>query len=265
MEGHNARRFKKLYADKEDVLVPDIFWDYMSLKVSNAVLGHFLNMNFFHADLHPGNLLATPEGKLVFLNFGMMNETPEEDFMSADVDVSPIMPALRNFFDDALTLTVSELNFKALVDGLGVVLYQYPFNGHGCCYSCYPLRVLLCLQWKKEEGSTLYIIECLMIGGSNYFHVVNPVAAHNPEITRFGVDDIKDNVDGGWSYGNRIGDPVDFDHVVVVHMVMDDEYQYLHLSDLVLELVIKVADLPTNGWRFGDLGWLRTELYHPNE
>jgi hypothetical protein len=24
---------------------------------------------------------------------------------------------------------VSELNFKTIVDGLGVVLYQYPFNG----------------------------------------------------------------------------------------------------------------------------------------
>ena len=41
----------------------------------------------------------------------------------------PIVPALRNFFDDALNYTVSELNFKTLVDGLGNVLYQYPFNG----------------------------------------------------------------------------------------------------------------------------------------
>ncbi|GJW63372.1 ABC1-like kinase [Tanacetum coccineum] len=31
-EGQNARRFKKLYADREDVLVPDIFWDYTSVK-----------------------------------------------------------------------------------------------------------------------------------------------------------------------------------------------------------------------------------------
>ena len=51
------------------------------------------------------------------------------NFLSRDVDVSPIVPALRNFFDDALNYTVSELNFKTLVDGLGNVLYQYPFNG----------------------------------------------------------------------------------------------------------------------------------------
>ncbi|KAF6148147.1 hypothetical protein GIB67_011922, partial [Kingdonia uniflora] len=148
-DGKNARRTNKLYADKEDVLVPDIFWDY-------TILGNFLNMDFFHADPHPGNLLATPEGNLSFLDFGMMSETPEEarftiigyvvqmvnqdyeamawdyyalNFLSVDVDVSPIVPTLHNFFGDALTLTISELNFKTLVDGLGVVPYQYPFNG----------------------------------------------------------------------------------------------------------------------------------------
>lgn len=186
-EGQNARRFKKLYADKEDVLVPDIFWDYTSgkvltmewvegvklneqeaierqgLKVLDLVntgiqcsLRQLLEYGYFHADPHPGNLLATPEGKLAFLDFGMMSETPEEarfaiighvvhlvnrdyeamardyyalDFLAPDVDVSPIVPALRGFFDDALNSTVSELNFKTLVDGLGAVLYQYPFNG----------------------------------------------------------------------------------------------------------------------------------------
>ncbi|XP_037495236.1 protein ACTIVITY OF BC1 COMPLEX KINASE 3, chloroplastic isoform X2 [Jatropha curcas] len=186
-EGQNARRFRKLYADKEDILVPDIYWDYTSgkvltmewvdgvklneqdaierqgLKVLDLVntgiqcsLRQLLEYGYFHADPHPGNLLATPEGKLAFLDFGMMSETPEEarfaiighvvhmvnrdyeamardyyalDFLSRDVDVSPIVPALQNFFDDALNYTVSELNFKTLVDGLGAVFYQYPFNG----------------------------------------------------------------------------------------------------------------------------------------
>ncbi|KAM3401587.1 hypothetical protein ACQJBY_005972 [Aegilops geniculata] len=186
-EGQNARRFKKLYADKQDILVPDIFWDYTSakvltmewiegvklnqqaaiegqgLKVLDLVnigiqcsLRQLLEYGYFHADPHPGNILATPEGKLAFLDFGMMSETPEDarvaiighvvhmvnrdyeamardyyalDFLKPEVDVSPIVPALKNFFDDALDSTVSELNFKTIVDGLGAVLYQYPFNG----------------------------------------------------------------------------------------------------------------------------------------
>ncbi|KAL6563425.1 Protein ACTIVITY OF BC1 COMPLEX KINASE 3, chloroplastic [Orobanche gracilis] len=185
-EGQNARRFKKLYADKDDVLVPDIFWDYTSRKVltmewvegvklneQDAVerqglslldlvntgiqcsLRQLLEYGYFHADPHPGNLLATPDGKLAFLDFGMMSETPEQarfaiighvvhmvnrdyeamardyyalNFLSPDVDVSPIVPVLRDFFDDALNSTVSELNFKTIVDGLSAVLYQYPVN-----------------------------------------------------------------------------------------------------------------------------------------
>lgn len=206
-EGKNARRFKKLYADKEDVLVPDIFWDYTSAKVltmdwvdgvklneQEAIerqglklldlvntgiqcsLRQLLEYGYFHADPHPGNLLATPEGKLAFLDFGMMSETPEEaryaiighvvhmvnrdyeamardyyalDFLSPDVDVSPIVPALKNFFDGALNSTVSELNFKTIVDGLGAVLYQYPFTVPA--YYALILRSLTVL-----EGLALY-------------------------------------------------------------------------------------------------------------
>lgn len=35
---------------------------------------------------------------------------------------------LQDFFDDVLDASVSELNFKAIVDGLGNVLFQYPFR-----------------------------------------------------------------------------------------------------------------------------------------
>ncbi|MBA0600776.1 hypothetical protein Gorai_003975, partial [Gossypium raimondii] len=206
-EGQNARKFKMLYADKEDILVPDIFWNYTSgkvltmewvdgvklneqaaierqgLKLLDLVttgiqcsLRQLLEYGYFHADPHPGNLLATPEGKLAFLDFGMMSETPEEarfaiighvvhmvnrdyeamardyyalDFLSTDVDVSPIVPALRDFFDDALSYTVSELNFKTLVDGLGSVLYQYPFNVP-------PYYALILRSLTVLEGLALY-------------------------------------------------------------------------------------------------------------
>jgi aarF domain-containing kinase len=51
------------------------------------------------------------------------------DFLTPDVDVSPIVPALRGFFDDVLSLSVQELNFKTIVDGLGALYYDYPFTG----------------------------------------------------------------------------------------------------------------------------------------
>jgi predicted unusual protein kinase regulating ubiquinone biosynthesis (AarF/ABC1/UbiB family) len=35
---------------------------------------------------------------------------------------------VQAFFDDVLDASVAELNFKAIVDGLGAVLFQYPFR-----------------------------------------------------------------------------------------------------------------------------------------
>lgn len=102
-----------------------------------------------------GNLLATAGGDLVYLDFGMMSEMPQGaryaviahivhlvnrdyramtrdyyalDFIDPSIDTSPIAPALAAFFDDVLTASVSSLNFKALVDGLGEVLFRYPFR-----------------------------------------------------------------------------------------------------------------------------------------
>jgi hypothetical protein len=102
-----------------------------------------------------GNLLATPNGDLCYLDFGMMSEAPEYartaiiahivhlvnrdydamcrdyytlQFMDPSIDTSPIAPSLAEFFDSVLDKSVSELNFKAIVDGLGAVLFKYPFQ-----------------------------------------------------------------------------------------------------------------------------------------
>ncbi|GAQ87787.1 UbiB/Aminoglycoside phosphotransferase domain containing protein [Klebsormidium nitens] len=185
-EGRNAERFQRLYGDRVDVKVPAIYWEMTAARVLTmewiqgtklsdlpaikaqgmdilalvntgiqCSLRQLLEAGFFHADPHPGNLLATPDGKLAFLDFGMMSETPSKarlaiighvvhlvnrdyeamardyyvlDFLTPDVDVSPIVPALRGFFDDVLSLSVQELNFKTIVDGLGELYYDYPFT-----------------------------------------------------------------------------------------------------------------------------------------
>ena len=103
-----------------------------------------------------GNLLATKEGDLVFLDFGMMSTAPvvaryaliahvvhlvnrdylamcedyyELDFMDRSVDTTPIAPSLQDFFDEVLDKSsVSKINFKTIIDGLGDVLFEFPFR-----------------------------------------------------------------------------------------------------------------------------------------
>ena len=201
-EGINAERFARLYGDNSDVVVPTIDWERTSARVLTmefiegtklsereklkekgldvlslvdigiqCSLRQLLEFGYFHADLHPGNLLATKEGKLAFLDFGMMSETPETaryaiidhvvhlvnrdyeamatdyyklEFLDESVDVKPIVPALANFFDDVLEASVEELNFKTITDGLGGVLYAYPFSVPG--YYALILRSLTVLE-----------------------------------------------------------------------------------------------------------------------
>ncbi|MEB3336596.1 MAG: AarF/ABC1/UbiB kinase family protein [Leptolyngbyaceae bacterium] len=185
-EGQNAERFAKLYGHLPDIYVPTIYWQYTARRVltmewvtgtklteikSLAQQGidarHLIDMGvqcslrqllehgFFHADPHPGNLLATPDGKLAYLDFGMMSEVKpyqryglieaivhlvnrdfeglaqdyvKLEFLTPDVDLTPIVPAFANVFNDALGATVAEINIKSVTDQLSALMYEFPFR-----------------------------------------------------------------------------------------------------------------------------------------
>jgi predicted unusual protein kinase regulating ubiquinone biosynthesis (AarF/ABC1/UbiB family) len=185
-EGHNAERFAQLYGHLADIYIPKIYWQYTQRRVltmewitgtkltnveiisSQGVdarylvevgvqcsLRQLLEHGFFHADPHPGNLLATPDGKLAYLDFGMMSEIkPHQrygmieaivhlvnrdfeglardyvnlEFLSPDTDLTPIVPAFANVFQDTLGASVAELNIKSITDQLSALMYEYPFR-----------------------------------------------------------------------------------------------------------------------------------------
>ncbi|MGB3533316.1 MAG: AarF/ABC1/UbiB kinase family protein [Microcoleaceae cyanobacterium] len=185
-EGRNAERFQQLYGHLQDIYVPRIYWEYTGQRVLTmewvtgtkltdleavaaqgidarylievgvqCSLRQLLEHGFFHADPHPGNLLASPDGKLVYLDFGMMSEVKpyqryglleavvhlvnrdfeglakdyvKLEFLSPETDLTPIIPALANVFNDALGASVAELNFKSITDQLSALMYEYPFQ-----------------------------------------------------------------------------------------------------------------------------------------
>ena len=185
-EGHNAERFAKLYGHMKDVYVPKIYWEYTGRRVLTmewitgikltqpeairaqgtdasylievgvqCSLRQLLEYGFFHADPHPGNLLATPDGKLAYLDFGMMSEVkPAQryglieaivhlvnrdfeglardyvnlEFLTPDTDLTPIIPAFATVFNDALGTSVAEINIKSITDQLSALMYEFPFR-----------------------------------------------------------------------------------------------------------------------------------------
>ncbi|MCL2933678.1 MAG: AarF/ABC1/UbiB kinase family protein [Trichodesmium sp. MAG_R03] len=185
-EGRNAEKFQQLYGHLKDIYVPKIYWQYTgrrvltmewitgtkltnleAIKAKNldakymieigvqCSLRQLLEHGFFHADPHPGNLLASPDGKLVYLDFGMMSEVKpyqryglleavvhlvnrdfealaqdyvKLEFLTPETDLTPIISALAGVFNNALGASVAELNFKSITDQLSALMYEYPFR-----------------------------------------------------------------------------------------------------------------------------------------
>jgi predicted unusual protein kinase regulating ubiquinone biosynthesis (AarF/ABC1/UbiB family) len=185
-EGQNAEHFASLFKTMSEIYVPQIYWEYTRRRVLTmewvdgikltrlediqragldgekligigvqCSLRQLMEYGFFHADPHPGNLLAMADGRLAYLDFGMMSEVTAEQryglidavvhlvnrdfeslssdyvrlgFLTPDTDLSRITPALREVFQDALGATVNDLNFKSITDKLSGIMYDLPFQ-----------------------------------------------------------------------------------------------------------------------------------------
>jgi ubiquinone biosynthesis protein len=132
-EAHNAERFRRNFADDPYVYVPDIYWGYTTSRLLcmekidgikildhenlarkgldekeiarrgiGAYLKQILVHGFFHADPHPGNLFVTYDGKIAFVDFGLVGEI--------DVD-------LRNSLGD-LFINTMKRNIDGVIDTL---------------------------------------------------------------------------------------------------------------------------------------------------
>ncbi|CCQ61264.1 ABC1 kinase family protein [Crocosphaera watsonii] len=185
-EGKNAEEFAKFYGHLSEIYVPKIYWEYTGRRVLtmewvegtkltniqeiqaqgieathlvevgvNCSLRQLLEHGFFHADPHPGNLLAMKDGRLAYLDFGMMSRIKpyqryglieavvhlvnrdfdalaydyvKLDFLKPETDLTPIVPALTEVFGNALGSSVAELNFKSITDQMSEMMYEFPFK-----------------------------------------------------------------------------------------------------------------------------------------
>ncbi|CAM8916454.1 unnamed protein product [Rhodiola kirilowii] len=115
-------------------------------------LRQLLEVGFFHADPHPGNLIATKDGHLAYFDFGMMGDIPRHyrvgliqiivhfvnrdplslandflslGFLAEGVNILAVSDALKASFGDG---TRQSQDFQAIMNQLYNVMYEFDFT-----------------------------------------------------------------------------------------------------------------------------------------
>ena len=185
-EAKNAELFAANFAGDPEVKVPKIYNEFCNhfvltlewidgIKLTDTVkleaagldannlvrigvtsgLRQLLEYGFFHADPHPGNLFATLDGRMAYIDFGMMDQLSESmketiasavvqlinkdyeglaqdfvnlGFLTPDTDIRPIVPALETVLGKAVGESVADFNFKTITDEFSELMYEYPFR-----------------------------------------------------------------------------------------------------------------------------------------
>ncbi len=185
-EGRNAEKFALNFSDDPTVKVPAIYWRYSSQRVLTlewingykltdtqsikaagldtdtlieigvvSGLRQLLEHGFFHADPHPGNLFALADGRMAYIDFGMMDQLAQDTketlvsaivhlinkdyydlaeafvklgFLTPNTDITPIIPAIESVLGNAIGESVRDFNFKTITDKFSDLMYDYPFR-----------------------------------------------------------------------------------------------------------------------------------------
>lgn len=306
-EAINADKFSRLYGELPEIYVPRIYWDYTGrrvltmewvegIKLTNiraiqakgidathlvevgvqCSLRQLLEHGFFHADPHPGNLLAMDDGRLAYLDFGMMsNIKPYQryglieavvhlvnrdfdalakdyvklEFLKPDTDLSPIVPALSQVFGNALGASVAELNFKSITDQMSAMMYEFPFQVPA--YYALIIRSMVTL-----EGIAIGIDPHFKVLSKAYPYIAKRLLTDQSEELRTSLKELLLK-DGSFRW-NRLENLLrnaqnspgfDFDYVLneATAFILSDRGQFIR-DRLALELVNGIDQLGRNTW-----------------
>ncbi|WP_322111999.1 AarF/ABC1/UbiB kinase family protein [Aerosakkonema funiforme] len=185
-EGRNADTFRRNFRGQDWVKVPRVHWRYTSprvltleylpgIKISHyealetagldrkalaqmgarAYLQQLLNDGFFHADPHPGNIAASPDGALIFYDFGMMGKIKsnireqlmetlfgiaqkdadrvvsslvELGALSPIEDMGPVRRSIQYMLDNFMDKPFENQSVAAITDDLYEIAYDQPFR-----------------------------------------------------------------------------------------------------------------------------------------
>jgi len=135
-EGMNVDQFKRNFREHNEIYVPQIYWDYTTkhmlvmeyidgVKVdqiekidaigldrkeiaengAKAIMKQIFEDGFFHADPHPGNIFIMRDGRIAFIDFGMMGRLTKED----KINIADLVSAVVNKNVDGIIKAFSKI------------------------------------------------------------------------------------------------------------------------------------------------------------
>ncbi len=304
-EADNARKFRELHSKNEKICIPKIYKDETSRRVLtmewiegvkltninavkklgidpnemieigvNCSLQQLLEHGFFHADPHPGNLLALNDGRICYLDFGMMSEITRESrtgliqavvhlvnknfkklsqdfvtlgFLSKEVNLEPIVPAFESVFDEAIEKGVAKLDFKAVTDEMSGVMYKFPFRVPP--YYALIIRSLITL-----EGIALSVDPEFKILGAAYpYFAKRLIEDPDPSLRKSLKDMVYDHGKFNWKRLEELIEITNSQVSIDIELILDQlinllfsEKGGLLRDQLVDNMVIKLDDV---SWR----------------
>lgn len=92
----------------------------LAVNLGTSYIKQVFQYGFFHADLHPGNILVLPDGRLCFLDFGMMGSILQRDiemfgrlFVAVkDKDVKGIIRSLQQMSGDLTIKNMRDFEYE---------------------------------------------------------------------------------------------------------------------------------------------------------
>ncbi|MFA6268733.1 MAG: AarF/ABC1/UbiB kinase family protein [archaeon] len=158
LEGKNIMRFAEMYKDDKNIIIPEYIPKYSSKRIltmsfidgvpltsiiegsakkdcnkqliakiaAEAYFKQVLVNGFFHADLHPGNILILDENKIAFVDFGIVGWIEEDSINDLsklfinliDCDVKNIINQLSamNLIDEEIDLENLKIDISDLME-----------------------------------------------------------------------------------------------------------------------------------------------------
>lgn len=179
-EGKSIERFKNYFKNDENVIIPSVYREYttgrvltmerveginikdidrvsisskeIARRIADFFFTQIFDYGYFHADPHPGNIMLSPDGRIILLDFGLIGRIDEtsRDILSAlliaivekdvnktveiflnlgvigkETDIGEIKEAIKDLMDRYYGIPLSRISIKRVANEIFDITRRY--------------------------------------------------------------------------------------------------------------------------------------------